>query len=586
MAMKQLLLWLVPLVWALDPVADNSTSTLVRPQRPHIIMLVLDDIGWADVGAHGSNFPTPNIDGFIKQGVELQRMYAMPQCSPTRSSIMTGRWAWTIGMQHWTTLQPGSGAGIPANVPTLAEVMKTAGYDTHAIGKWHLGYSSWSQTPVGRGFDTHLGYLQGQVDYYNRSVPSCGPTVCFYRSNCASGFEKDLPPTCEDPVPAPYGGQAAALDFWKNKEPLPPQGTPKHTTHLYMERFEELLQPYRDERPKPDTKPLFVYFAQQLLHIPLELPDEPRHLEACRNVKGGEGIINRTVLCAMASRLDETVAQMVQLLKEYKLYNDTLIWAYSDNGGMTQFTDAWPASASSNWPLRGSKSTLFEGGIRSVSWLFGGALPASVQGTRNHDLLHAVDILPTLAGLAGVASSELPHTLSGTDAWGSILGSKEHRVRRTELPINVACNRDLSPTAIPNYHTHDPFGANYSAIINWPWKLILGTPYRFGQLDKYQRGGWWSIDDYKYTAPEGDIGSQNLFLFNLETDEAERHNVASQFPEIVSNMTKRVQEFWLSNEESGYVPPQVNVPRPRSNPRPHNWTWSPFWHLEDEITYV
>lgn len=103
--------------------------------KPNIILLVLDDIGYADVGFHGSNFPTPNIDRIVKrEGVEMKRFYVMPQCSPTRSAIMTGRFAFHTGMQHWTTLTPGGTAGIE-EFTTIANVMKNAGYSTHAIGK-------------------------------------------------------------------------------------------------------------------------------------------------------------------------------------------------------------------------------------------------------------------------------------------------------------------------------------------------------------------------------------------------------------------------------------------------------------------
>ena len=100
---------------------------------PNIVLLVLDDIGFADVGFHHSNFPTPNMDELVSGGIELTRAYAMPQCSPTRSSIMTGRFAWNIGMQHYTTLFPGSFAGIPKETPTIAEILRSAGYSTHAV---------------------------------------------------------------------------------------------------------------------------------------------------------------------------------------------------------------------------------------------------------------------------------------------------------------------------------------------------------------------------------------------------------------------------------------------------------------------
>merc|ERR1711977_355568 len=115
--------------------------------------------------------------------------------------------------------------------------------------------------------------------------------------------------------------------------------------------------------------------------------------------------------------MDQSVGEVVQLLKTHGMWENTLLWVISDNGGMTHWGDGFPASASSNWPLRGDKTTLFEGGVRSPAWVFGGALPVKARGTRRSELLHAVDILPTMAGLAGLTSSDLPKDLSGEDMW-------------------------------------------------------------------------------------------------------------------------------------------------------------------------
>merc|ERR1719305_1446381 len=132
-------------------------------------MMVLDDVGWTDVGYHGSDFPTPVIDQLAtKDGVRLENYYVQQVCSPTRSALMTARYPFRTGMQHSTTLTPGTLAALPADTPTIAEALKSKGYDTHAIGKWHLGYASWDNTPLGRGFKTYNGYLQGACDYYNK----------------------------------------------------------------------------------------------------------------------------------------------------------------------------------------------------------------------------------------------------------------------------------------------------------------------------------------------------------------------------------------------------------------------------------
>jgi len=533
------------------PLQVNTTTH----KKPHIILLVLDDIGWGDFGFHGSDFPTPHIDDLAKTGVELDRAYAMPQCSPTRSAIMTGRYAFRTGLQHWNTIFPGGTAGIPKDVPTVAHMMKDAGYATHAIGKWHLGYSDWSQTPTGKGFDSYVGYLQGQTDYYNRTLPACKDPECIYKVDKGAA--------------SPFGQYAAGYDFWKNEQPFT-EDIGKYTMVSYMDRFREIVAPYNTSSP-PD--PLFLYFAEQQLHIPLQAPPEAKHLEACRGVTGGSETVNRTILCSMASKLDESVGELVSELKAHGMWEDTIIWAFSDNGGMTAWGTDFPASASSNWPLRGGKTTTFEGGVRSVSFVNGGALAAGVRGTKRSELLHAVDIFPTLAALAGANVSKYP-SLDGLDAWPTITGSMPHN--RTELPLQIAVNEDLTLVGgkLPclGKKCNVP---NFTALIQWPYKLLLGSTYFIFPGEIADRGGYWTIENYTYIPPPNTVLQEYTQLYNLEEDEVEAHNLATAHPEIVATMTTRIQDLWLSKKH-GYTRPQLNLPMQIANPRFHNWTWTPF----------
>ena len=141
---------------------------VVAAKQPHLVMMVLDDLGWSDVGFHGSgsNFLTPQLDKLAADGVILDKFYVQQVCSPTRSALMTARYPFRTGLQHTLTLVPGTSAAIPKDTSTIAEVLKGAGYATHAIGKWHLGMKSWDDTPLGRGFDSWAGYLNGAIDYY------------------------------------------------------------------------------------------------------------------------------------------------------------------------------------------------------------------------------------------------------------------------------------------------------------------------------------------------------------------------------------------------------------------------------------
>ena len=163
-----------------------------HPSSPKIIIqLVIDDLGHADTTLQtdviSPDIPTPNLKKLTSQGVLLSNMHVQPVCSPTRSALMTGRFPFRDGMQHENTIAPGSLAAIPRTTLTVPEMLKSSTkrspnsansaksttattWSTYAVGKWHLGYSSFSHTPVGRGFDNFVGYFQGQVDYYNKTI--------------------------------------------------------------------------------------------------------------------------------------------------------------------------------------------------------------------------------------------------------------------------------------------------------------------------------------------------------------------------------------------------------------------------------
>jgi len=509
---------------------------------PHLVMMVLDDVGWADVGYHGSDFPTPNIDRLAMQGLRLEKYYVQQVCSPTRSALMTGRYPFHTGMQHCTTLMPGSSAKLPEDVPTIAETLRAAGYSTAAIGKWHLGYDSWDATPTGRGFDSWAGYLQGQTDYYNKTVAV---------------------------------GTMSGVDFWRNRTcAWEETAENKYSMDFYMREAERLL----DER-QPE-KPLFLYFAHQQLHIPLEGPREPEYAEECSKhikITDPDGL-NRHTLCTMMNRLDRAIGDFEQMLKQRGLWENTLIWVTTDNGGMTQYAPDFPRSASSNFPLRGGKTTLFEGGVRGVSFLTGGLLPANASGKEYSGLLQHVDISETMAHLAGTQLRA-----DGVDVWSAITSGGPSP--RTEAPLNVDVSRLAKLCTLmdkPNEPTVPEVGRrlsdralgrqNYSAIIHGDWKLINGYS---GFYD-----GYWSNGPYLhteadfYTQGPVKMGGEVVWLFDLQKDPEERRNVAATNPTVVARLQARLLE--LAEPAAGYRDPQDNVPSLRALPSHHNGTWAPW----------
>lgn len=297
----------------------------------------------------------------------------------------------------------------------------------------------------------------------------------------------------------------------------------------------------------------------------------------------------------MMSALDKSIGDFVEMLKARSLWDDTLLWVTTDNGGMTQYINVFPGSASSNFPLRAGKTSLFEGGVRGISFISGGLLPSEAAGKEYRGLLQHVDIPATLATMG---SASMPG-IDGLDVWEAIVNGSASP--RTEVPLNVDRSRlaklcslqqliihDNPPPEIPipmeqllseelspssgHLSLPQPLEQNYSALIHGDWKLINGFS---GFYD-----GYWSNDPYLHT--EADfytqgpvrIGEENVWLFNLSTDEEERHNVAASHVDVVLRMQERLRE--LSDPRNGYRVPQQNLPHPQAKPVFHNGTWAPW----------
>jgi len=533
-----------------EPESANAT-------RPHLVMMVVDDLGWTDVGYHGGSFPTPNMDKLAGEGVKLDKYYVQQVCSPTRSALMTARYPFHTGLQHTTTLAPGSHAAIPKDTSTIAEVLKNAGYATHAIGKWHLGYASWEDTPLGRGFDSYAGYLQGAEDYYTHQFGFKGLT---------------------------------GYDLWRNKT-VAWDVNGSHSTAFFMDEAKRVLD-HHDA-----AMPMFMYFAHQEIHAPVEQPPDSASRQACirNNITsplGPEVTALRQRLCAMASNVDTAIGTFVDMLKAKGMWENTLLWLTTDNGGMTygDHADGLPpiaVSASSNWPLRGGKGTLFEGGVRGLSFVSGGLVPVAARGMTRTGLMQHVDIPATMAAMAG--ADWLGGTPDGFDMWDAIV--KGTPSMRSEVPINVDTCVGLTGGRPCARHSM------YNALIaSSGWKFIEANWYPHGCPNTtWCTGaglydGWYTIEPYtrvEYNAstqgsvPVSGLSKGGIWLFDLTADPNEEKNVAASNPAMVVKMRARLAA--LADPKQGYRTPQLNIPNPLSLPILHNGTWAPYKKWGQEL---
>eukprot|EP00756_Hemistasia_phaeocysticola_P012444 Hpha_TRINITY_DN15198_c2_g1::TRINITY_DN15198_c2_g1_i2::g.127333::m.127333 len=520
--------------------------------RPNVALVIADDLGWEDVSYHGGKFKTPEIDALAASGVKLEKWYTQPICSPTRAALMTGRHPFKIGMQHFTTLLPASTAHLPTDQPTMAEMMKSQGYVTHMLGKWHLGASSWNHTPTGRGFDSFFGYLQGQNDYLVGTANATRNTDPTNPTDPKDGFDR-------------WHNRTAAWETYNVWAPP-----------LYRTEVDRIL-----DRAVVSGERFFLYWAVQEAHIPLYEVPAP-YMELCSGLQE-EGPYpaqdcgtlendvccppNRQLLCAMVSVLDEQVGHLVKGLRSRGLYENTLIWFSTDNGGMTAYQYQFPGSASSNWPLRAGKTTLFEGGVRGIGFVSGGFLPEQARGTQFFGLSHVIDVFPTLAGLVGY--NNVSSVVDGTNVWPAMTGAKG-TAQRDELCINIDTSFVLP---------------GLGALIKGDMKLVLGVdnlpsgtgllPFGAGAYD-----GWWHSEPaYWHEKANKSQRAGRLHLFNLTADPVERENLAEIPRYFVLLESMRASLLSYAEPRNGYIKPQPNAMCNAGDacyPENHNGTMAPW----------
>ena len=312
--------------------------------RPNILVIVGDDMGYADIGIHGcQDIPTPHIDSLAKNGVRCTAGYVSgPYCSPTRAGLMTGRYQQRFGHEFNPGPIAGEAVGLPTSETTLADRLKAAGYKTGMVGKWHLGYTE-KYHPNNRGFDEFFGFLGGARSFF----PIEGN--------------------------APAGGR-----MYRNGEVLP-ENDPYTTDTFAREATAFIDRHVKDE--------WFLYLPFNAVHTPMHATE--KYLERFKDVEPP----NRRIYCAMMSAMDDAIGAVLAKLEENKLTENTLVFFVSDNGGP-------PVNSSSNGQLRGFKAQTWEGGIRVpylVQWK--GRLPA---GKQYDQPVIQLDFAPTALAAAGV----------------------------------------------------------------------------------------------------------------------------------------------------------------------------------------
>lgn len=404
--------------------------------RPHILYILADDLGFADVGFHGSDIKTPNLDRLAAGGAKLSQFYTQPLCTPTRAALMTGRYPLRYGLQ--VGVVPSGGTyGLATDEFLLPQALKEVGYRTSLVGKWHLGHADRKYWPRQRGFDSFYGPLVGEIDHFKHEAHG---VTDWYRDNTLvkeEGYDTEL-----------FGAEAA-----------------------------------RQLSAHDPKTPLFLYLAFTAPHTPFQAPQ--RYLDMYAHIADP----SRRAYAAMITAMDEQIGKVVAALDARGMRENTLIVFHSDNGGTRNKMFVGEGALAgdppaSNAPYRDGKGSLYEGGTRVVAlanW------PGHIKPGQANGVMHVVDMLPTLAKLAG-ADLKQSKPLDGTDAWAALAAGEPGR---GEVVYNV------EPTT--------------GAVRDGKWKLV------------------WHV-----------LLPPKVELFDLDADPEEKTDLSAQNPAKVAELKDKV----------------------------------------------
>ena len=402
-------------------------------RRPNILLIVSDDQGWNDVGLYASDIPTPHIDSIGRNGIQFTRFYVTaPVCTPSRFGLLTGRYQYRAPEPFWVPLMPGrhDDVRLPENETTLANELKDRGYATALIGKWHLGHGSPELGPNNHGFDYFYGFLPGCIDYYQHT----------YRTEPA---------------------------LYRNKELVQDEGW---ATDIFTDEALQFMDQHKDE-------PFFLFLSYNAPHYGKcpegnLLQSPPEYTQLPDKTKD-----DREVYAAMVKDMDKNIGRVLQRLSELKLQADTIVIFLCDNGGS-------PDYGGSNKPLRGGKSSLWEGGIRVpcvMQW------PRHIHsGQENEALLSGLDFYPTLLSFAGASTQK---SIDGVDVADVILKNSPAPQRSLFFQYR-----------------------QQKAVINGEWKYM--------QEQENQE-----------------------YLFNLVKDPEEQENLVDEYKEKARTLREELNEF-------------------------------------------
>eukprot|EP00606_Chrysophyceae_sp_TOSAG23-5_P000042 GSChrysophyteH2.ASY1.ANO1.1310.1 assembled CDS len=501
-----------------------ATAPTAASRRPQVILHILaDDLGWAELGYHNEeariagDVVTPNIDRLASEGLELDRFYTEKICSPSRSSLLSGRHGIHVNQQnvypevHNPEDPYGGYQGIPLNMTTFAQGLQEAGYKTSLVGKWDVGMATDRHSPSARGFDTWLGYWHHSNDYWTMNQEQCNKhdVKDLWQINVATG----------DNGPATNKINYIQCVYEES---------------IFVEEVKAILRNHATSIE--EETPLFLFYSMHLVHMPLE------PLDAARKKFAHIHDSARRDMHAMVHTMDTYLGEIEQTLRETNLWNDTLLVFHSDNGGEIM-TDQ------------------FEGGIRSNAFVTGGFLPQNMRGKKTGALMSVADWYSTYLHAAGVSDADVVDTvaeeaglpaLDSANCWPVILGEQE------------SCR--------------DEIAIGDTTLLKGTFKILLGPENKEYHVGQDVLTGPFFPNRTEVLIPElhprvcGRTPGTGC-LFDIFADPSESVNLAESHSELFMQMLERVDAI----QSTVYSPHRGHrVAAACDKAEENGWFWGPF----------
>ncbi|XP_066603651.1 arylsulfatase B-like [Prorops nasuta] len=526
--------------------------------QPNIIVIIADDLGWNDVSFHGSNqILTPNIDALAFNGIILRRHYVQPSCTPSRTAFLTGRYPLRDGMQG-DPLMVGDPRAIPLTTKLLPEYLQDLGYSNYLVGKWHVGYSKESYTPAKRGYDNFFGYYNAYISYFNHSVAISGHTG------------NDL--------------------HYDNAFELKPKFSMEYMTDLITERAEAIIASHDPSKPMylqishiaPHSSMLGGYFV-------LEVKDSSRMNATFSYIQDYE----RRKLAGLVEGLDESVGRVMTSLARANLLENSIVLFMADNGAEPV---GYAKNSGSNYPLRGMKLSLFDGGVRGTACVYSPLMKNPMQISNR--LFHISDWLPTLYHAAGGDTKDLGEDIDGRNQWPVLSDYSENsETIRHSIILNIDERKNTSSAISGRYkllrraeqrgdgfygeatdknrEDYPPY--DYSRVFGSASALAIAQ-VSSSSPNKLNRDQITRLREESMVVcqrrPDTYADCSDSCLFDIFNDPCEYEDLSSNYPETVEKLERFLQDYdrFLIKQ----APPFTD---PLSFPERSNGTWMPWLPL-------